>query len=42
MAEVEAIAKLANQLSKLPGIGRKTAQDGLGCRDAGAAAGGNE
>ena len=26
MAEVEAIAKLTNQLSKLPGIGRKTAQ----------------
>ena len=25
MAEVEAIAKLTNQLSKLPGIGRKTA-----------------
>ena len=26
MAEVEAIAKLVNELSKLPGIGRKTAQ----------------
>ena len=26
MADVEAIAKLVNQLSKLPGIGRKTAQ----------------
>ena len=26
MAEVEAIARLANQLSKLPGVGRKTAQ----------------
>jgi recombination protein RecR len=26
MAEVEAIAKLVNQLSKLPGIGRKSAQ----------------
>lgn len=26
MAEVEAIARLVNQLSKLPGIGRKTAQ----------------
>ena len=26
MAEIEAIAKLVNQLSKLPGVGRKTAQ----------------
>jgi len=26
MAEVEAIARLVNQLSKLPGVGRKTAQ----------------
>jgi recombination protein RecR len=26
MAGVEAIAKLTNQLSKLPGIGQKTAQ----------------
>ena len=26
MAEVEAIAKLVNELSKLPGVGRKTAQ----------------
>ncbi len=26
MAEVEAISKLVNQLSKLPGVGRKTAQ----------------
>lgn len=26
MAEIEAIARLANQLSKLPGIGKKTAQ----------------
>ena len=26
MAEVEAISRLVNQLSKLPGIGRKTAQ----------------
>ena len=26
MAEIEAIARLANQLSKLPGIGRKSAQ----------------
>ena len=25
MAEIEAIAKLVNQLSKLPGVGRKTA-----------------
>ena len=26
MAEVEAISRLVNQLSKLPGVGRKTAQ----------------
>ena len=26
MAEIEAIARLVNQLSKLPGVGRKTAQ----------------
>ena len=26
MAEIEAIAKLVNQLSRLPGVGRKTAQ----------------
>ena len=30
MAEVEAIARLVNQLSKLPGVGRKTANVVLG------------